>query len=165
MIPTEGTEKILEGLKASLCAGCAAGTGVGTPAASTPPLGDLTLVLNTNAVDPTAGLSFDDLAPTDDAGGAPVVINDETPPAYCIDGFEGPAVGGDGYWRLVVDQQIFTAAGGATTPPVITGVALVLDGDTLLAYGPLPGGPANFETGDLVKVSAQMTLRPQLLLT
>jgi len=163
MIPTEGAEQILNALRSSLCAGCPAGVGAGDPAATPPPLGELTLVLNTNAVDPTAGLSFGDLAPTDDAGGAPVVINDETPPDYCIAGFEGPAIGGDGYWRLVVDQQIFTSAGGATTPPVITGVALVIDGTTLLAYGPLPNGPANFEAGDIVKVSAQMPLRPQLL--
>jgi hypothetical protein len=164
MIPTEGTEAILEGLRSALCAGCAAGTGVGTPAATTPPLGDLTLCLNTNAVDPTAGLAFGDLALTDDVGGAPVDINAEAAPDYCIDGFEGPAIGTDGFYRLIVDQQIFTAAGGATTPPVITGVALVLDGNRLLAYGPLPAGPANFETGDIVKLSAQMTLRPQTLL-
>jgi len=164
MIPTEGTEAILEGLRSALCAGCAAGIGAGNPAATTPPLGDLTFALNTNAVDPTAGLAFADLALTDDAGGAPVAINGEAAPDYCIDGFEGPAIGGDGYWRLLVDQQIFTAAGGATTPPVITGVALILDGNRLLAYGPLAGGPANFETGDIVKLSAQMTLRPQMLL-
>jgi len=163
MIPTEGTEQILSALKTALCAGCPAGIGAGDPAATTPPLGDLTIVLNTNAVDPSAGLSFDDLAPTDDAGGAPIDVNQEAAPDYCIDGFEGPAIGIDGYFRLVLDQQIWTAAGGASTPPVITGYALVLNGDTLLAYGPLPNGPANFETGDIVKLSAQLPLRPQLL--
>lgn len=165
MIPKQGTEMFLLALKHAICAGCPAGIGAGNPAAAPPLFTSVRLGLVTNAVDPACGLVFDDLSLCDNAGYAPVDINMETPPNYCIAGFEGPGEGLDGYWRLVIDQQIFTASTPGSTPPQIVGAALYDDVDIkLIAYGPLPGGPASFEDGDIVKISCEIPLRCQTLL-
>jgi len=164
MIPNEGAERFLTALKRMFCVGCPAGVGAGDPAAAPPFGGELRLCLNTNAADPGCGLEYGDLALTDDTGGACVFLNGETPPNYCSASIEGPAEGLDGYWRIVFDQQIWTSNGDATTAPVITGLALVTDTPalTIIGYGSLPGGPANFENDDIVKLSAELVLRCQL---
>jgi len=163
MIPTEGTEQLLNAIRNAICEGCPAGIGAGNPAAAPPFLSAVSLMLNTNAPTVDAGLAFADLVVTDDSGGAPVVVNQEAAPTYCIAGVEGPEEGGDGFWRIVFDQQIWTSAGDGTTPPVITGLALVNSGaELLIGYAELPDGPANFETNDIVKLSAELLLKPQL---
>lgn len=163
MIPTAATRWWLAALRNAICEGCPAGTGVGTPPAALPFFNTVSLMLNTNAVDPACGLVFADLVVTDDTGGAPIVINEEAAPGYCSVALEGPAEGLDGYWRLVYDQQIWTAAGDGTTAPQITGLILHDTGsDEVLAYGQLPNGPANFETGDIVKLVMDLPLRCQL---
>jgi len=166
MIPTLSTKFWLQAFKNAICEGCPAGTGVGTPSATRPFFDTVALLLNTNDVDPGAGLVYADLVLSDDTGAAAVQINEETPPGYCDTSFEGPGEGLDGYWRLVNDQVIWTSQGDGTTPPQITGLALaeIVDNDppALLAYGVLPGGPANFEAGDIVKLVMDLVMRPQL---
>lgn len=165
MIPTEGTEMFLSALRQAMCAGCPAGTGVGTPAASAPLFANVAIGLVTNAVDPGCGLVFADLVLTDNPGGAPIYLNQEAPPNYCLEALEGPAEGLDGYWRLVIDQQIWTAATPGATPPQVTGVALYDEAmSKLIAYGPLPGGPASFDENDIVKIACDLPLRCQVLL-
>lgn len=165
MIPTAATEKWLQAFKAGICNRCPAGVGAGDPALGAALFGVVELQLNTNAVDPGAGLVYGDLEITDDSGGVAVWVNPTAAPAACLAAFEGPEEGLDGYWRLVYDQEIWTANGDGTTPPQITGVALVGDTGTtpvLLAYGSLPGGPANFEQFDILKLTTELVMRPQL---
>jgi len=155
-MPRESINAILTALKTSLCVGCPAGEGVGDPPAAPPPF---TVFARPIVNDPpiSAALEYADLElGVNNLAG--IELNDETPPDYCDGSLEGPALGGDGEWRIIMDQRIWTYATGAAQS--VYGIALTFhDGSTdkLLGYGRLSAGPATFgEVGDVLKLSAEL---------
>jgi len=162
VIPREGAEALLDMVKKAMCQGCAAGVGAGNPAAVAPDEVFLSLITNDPPV--SAALEFADLVPSDDTGGTPVAINAEGPVGvqYCGDSVEGPDTGVDGEWRLVIDQRIFTSAGDASTPTTIFGIALSDVSSRLIGYYRIEGGPAAFAEFDIIKVTGDFVLLPQI---
>lgn len=163
-IPREGAMVLLQDVRQAWCQGCPAGTGAGTPPASQPDR-SLSLALVTNNPPLSAALVFADLVLSDDTGGVPVELNDQTPVVteYCTDSIEGPDIGVDGEWRLVIDQRIFTSAGDGTTPATVYAVALVdTDEELLIGYYAIEGGPAAFAEEDIIKVTGDLVLLPQI---
>ena len=161
-IPAEGQRSMLLLAQSALCNGCPAGTGVGTPPAAIPPY-RVWAVLTTIDAPIVASLTMADLGGiwTFDSGGA-VQLNGEEAPTYCLGMIEGPDIGVDGLWRIVMDQVIWTFN---TLTVSVYGLALVIvalgDDPTteglLLAYGRLTTPPASLAAeGDAIKLTAEL---------
>lgn len=164
IIPREGAHALLTLAKYALCSGCPAGMGAGDPSAA-PPIPTLELWLVTNNPPISSELGIADLELSLAVGGEPITVNREEGPGYCEEMVEGPAQGADTEWRLVFDQQIWSYASGDGAP--IFALALVVDdpteGQMLLGYAVLPGGPAAFTVfGDIIKLTADLVLLPQI---
>jgi len=154
-VPREAAYSLLALVKAQLCDGCAD---------EAAPSIAVTVDLVTNNVAVTEATTFADLTFSEAGGGEGKVLNDETPPGYCVGMLEGPGLGGDGEWRLIMDQQIWTWTSG--DPESIFGVALWanIDGeDVIVGYAQLATGPAAFgEVGDIIKLTGELVLLPQV---
>lgn len=150
--------------KSALCTGCPAGIGAGDPPAAPPPYEVYAVLCST---DPpivqslvVADLGFD---PTPGQDFSPIQLNDETPPTYCLDMIQGPDVGIDGLWRLVMDQQIWTSTGDAIELYQLAIIVVPAGGDMvtdgmLLAIGRVNGAPAVASAaGDSIKLTAELT--------
>lgn len=157
-IPTEGTKSLLDLAKSALCTGCPAGIGAGNPAAA-PPAFNLSAALVVNNPPLSCGLTYADLELGISEAG-PHSLNAEAPPEYCLDMLEGPGLGGDGLWRLVMDQQIWTWT--ADDPVSVYGLALIMEVgavDMILGFNLLANGPASFgAAGDIIKLTAELPL-------
>ena len=155
-LPTEGTEALLTLAQQALCVGCPAGTGDGTPPAAAPvTVLEAALVVNNPPL--SCGLTYADLE-LGSGDSASIELNQGTPPTYCLGTIE-MGVGGDGRWRIIMDQQIWTWAGDPAVS--VYGLALIADfgGEKLLAYAPLSAGPASFgSAGDIIKLTAELPI-------
>ena len=162
-IPAEGQRSMLELARAALCLGCPEGVGPGDPAAA-PPVYEVWAVLGTIDAPIVASLRLPDIGPLGGAGGqAPHQLNDETPPDYCLGMIEGPDLGVDALWRLVIDQQVWNFGVGSD-PQVLYGWAIaiveaggnVLIDGRILAYGRFSAPPVSVIPGDAVKLTAEI---------
>jgi len=160
-IPAEGQQSMLLLAQLGACKGCPAGVGAGDPAAA-PPGYDVYAALATADAAITQALTLADLVLASAGDWAPIQLNDETPPTYCADSIEGPDIGSDGLWRLVMDQRIWTATVSIVT---VYGLALVIvpTGDDPLtdgliwAYGRLTDAPfVALDPGDTLKLTAEL---------
>ena len=161
-IPAEGQRSMLLLARSALCTGCPAGTGVGTPPAAVPPY-ELWAVLTSTDAPIVASLTMADLGGIYALdSGAPVLLNRQVGPTYCLGMIEGPDIGVDGLWRIVMDQVIWTFDAAIVS---LYGMALVIveaGGDLaadglLLAYGRLTTPPASLAAvGDAIKLTAEL---------
>jgi len=160
-IPAEGQRSMLNLAKVGFCQGCPAGIGAGDPAAA-PPDFDLYAVLYQNNVPVVPTTVQGDLGLVIGYPSlAPIQLNGATPPDYCDDYIEGPALGMDDLWRLVMDQVIWTVGGGISL--ALYGLALIVvpsggsvtDG-WILAFGPFTTSPIAIEAGDSIKLTAEI---------
>lgn len=161
-IPIEGQRSMLELARAAICTGCPAGTGVGAPPAAPPPY-DVYAVLGEVDAPIVASTILGDLGPlAGTAGIDPVQLNGEVAPNYCLNMIEGPDVGLDGLWRLVMDQVIWTGGVGDNNGVYSLAIAIVeAGGDVIadgriLAVGRLSAPPYLQEDGNTLKLSAEI---------
>jgi len=154
-LPTEGTDLLTSELWKRFCTGCPAGTGAGTPPAAPPPT-DLIVSLITSLPVLSCGLTYADLVlGTDEAEGKS--LNAEAAPDYCLGNLE-QGLGGDGLYRLVMDQQIWTWTSMA--PVSVFGLVLhSLAPEKILGVGLFENGPAAFGAdGDVIKLTAELPI-------
>jgi len=121
---------------------------------------DITLVLFQNDLTPTESTVFADITVADFSGYSPILLNAA---GDCAGFVQGPATGGDGEWRIFLDQQEFLAT-AATVPNSIFGAAMVdLVGSRILGIARFPDGPLTVdESGDVIKVAGPLILLPQI---
>ena len=152
-LPTEAALSLLTLTRFQICNGCPISV------AGEPPDPVIQFQLYENAIEITDATVFADLGVV--AAPAPIDLNAEAAPDYCLGHIEGPDVQPDGLPTLIIDQHEFDPAPFAMT---LSGVAIVADlgaGDVIIGVAAF-AAPQPLLTGDVLKVSGLLKLHPHV---